>query len=78
MNLYLVVISWGHFDETQEAEWFHFVAKEYEYDEVEKQAIKYLVDNAGAEEEDIEIDELWINKIDEVGDYDIKLIKKVK
>lgn len=46
MNLYLVVISWGYFDETQEAEWFHFVADQYDYAEVEKQAVLILLVDA--------------------------------
>ena len=76
-KLYLVVINWKYLDETQEAEWFHFVDKTYVYAEVEKQAIKHLVENVDVEEEDVEIDELWINKV-EVDGYEIKLMKGTK
>jgi hypothetical protein len=78
MKLYLAVINWGYFDETKEAEWFHFVADSYEYEEVEKQAVQHLVDNVDVEEEHVEIDEVWINEVNNVDGYAINLTKGTK
>lgn len=73
MKLYLAVIDWGYFDETKEAEWFHFVADKYDYEAVKKQAVQHLVDNVDVEAEHVEIDNLWINEVNEVDGYKITI-----
>lgn len=78
MKLYLAVINWGRFDENQEAEWFHFVADDYKYEEVEEKALQHLVDNLDIEADEAEIDEVWINEVKDIDGYTINLVKGTK
>lgn len=76
-QLYLAVIDWSLYNEKQEAEWFHFTSSSFEeYEETEDRAFKYLRDMLiEVSDDDIEIDNLWVNRINEVDGYEVKLVK---
>jgi hypothetical protein len=75
MKLYIAIIDWGYFDETKEAEWFFFAGESYEYEEIKKKAVEHLVENVDVEAEFVEIDNLWINEVNEVDGYKVTLTK---
>ena len=77
MNLYLLV--WECEEYSMEAEWTQFVSDKevIEYEEQIKIANEFMRGNESVpDEEKYNIEDIWLNTINEVDGYEIKLVKK--
>ena len=77
MNLYFLV--WECEEYSMEAEWTHFVSDKevIEYEQQIKIANDFMRGNESVpDEEKYNIEDIWLNTINEVDGYAIKLVKK--
>ena len=73
MKLFLIVIDFSIRGEKQEAEWLHTVSHNVTYGQAKELALSHLEDNVAIERDDVELDNVWVNTIEHVNGYDIKL-----